>query len=58
MSAAFNREAWTKTMTLLPDSSVLTVTSDDPNGEVATCLIDELCAELSLDRPFQRRANY
>jgi hypothetical protein len=58
MSASFNQEAWTKTMTLLSDSSVHTVTSDDPNGEVPTCLIDDLCAELSLDRLFQRRAYY
>jgi hypothetical protein len=58
MSAGFNQDAWTKTMTLLSYSSGLTVTTDDPNGEIATRLIHELRAELSLDRPFQRRANY
>jgi putative acetyltransferase len=34
--------------TLLSDSSALTVTTDDPNGEVATRLIHGLCAELSV----------
>lgn len=58
MSAGFNQDAQTKTMTLLSDSSALTVSSDDPNGEVATRLIQDLCAEPSLDRLFQRRAYY
>jgi putative acetyltransferase len=35
-------------MTLLSDSSALTVTTDDPNGEVATRLIHDLCSELSV----------
>lgn len=35
-------------MTLLSDSSALTVTADDPNGEGATRLIHDLCAELSV----------
>jgi GNAT superfamily N-acetyltransferase len=34
-------------MTLLSDSSALTVATDDPYGEVATRLIRDLCAELS-----------
>jgi len=34
-------------MTLLSDSSALTVTIHDPNGEVATRLIQDLCSELS-----------
>jgi len=37
-----------KTMTPLSDSSALTVTIDDPNGEVATRLINDLCSELSV----------
>jgi GNAT superfamily N-acetyltransferase len=35
-------------MTLLSESSALTVTTDDPNGEVATRLIHDLCSELSI----------
>jgi putative acetyltransferase len=35
-------------MPLLSDSSALTVTTDDPNGEVATRLIHDLCSELSV----------
>jgi GNAT superfamily N-acetyltransferase len=37
-----------KTMTFLSDSSTITVTTDDPNGEVATHLIHDLCSELSV----------
>jgi putative acetyltransferase len=36
-----------QTMTPKSDSSALTVTIDDPNGEVATGLINDLCSELS-----------
>jgi len=35
-------------MTLISESSALTVTTDDPNGEVATRLIHDLCSELSV----------
>jgi putative acetyltransferase len=35
-------------MTLQSDSSALTVTTDDPSGEVATRLIHDLCSELSV----------
>ena len=37
-----------KTMIPLSDSSALTVTVDDPDGEVATRLINDLCSELSV----------
>jgi hypothetical protein len=43
MSAGFNRDAWTKTMTLLPDSFVLTVTT--------------VCFEKSIDENPKRLTN-
>jgi putative acetyltransferase len=42
------RSLATKTMTRLSGSSALTVTPEDPNGEVATRLIHDLCSELSV----------